>query len=102
LEVEGLHKRMDGHKHALTVHIPFASPSHASIALQVLEVDPELQPHAVKRILEVDGDILIARFACSTVRLTRLTVNAYLENVDLILKTLSAFGEDAARANPET
>ncbi len=67
---------MDGHKHALqvytrlvsqrpnksdrTVHIPFASPSHASIALQVLEVDPELQPHAVKRILEVDGDILIA------------------------------------------
>jgi len=95
---------MDDLKHSLTVHVPFASPSHASIALQVLEVDPELQPHAVKRVLEVDEEVLIAKFTCTTVRLTRLTVNAYLENVDLILKTLAAFGEDAARAmaNAET
>ncbi|KLO12746.1 transcription factor Pcc1, partial [Schizopora paradoxa] len=86
---------MSAFKHSLTVNVPFASPYHASIALQVLEVDPELQPHSVKRILEVDDNVLIANFNCSTVRLTRLTVNAYLENVDLVLKTLSAFGEDA-------
>lgn len=67
---------MNSHKHSLqvytsflslwidkdhrTVNVPFASPSHASIALQVLEVDSELQPHSVKRALDVDGNMLIA------------------------------------------
>jgi EKC/KEOPS complex subunit PCC1/LAGE3 len=42
------------------VRVPFASPKHASIAKQVIEVDKELQPQAVKRTLDVEGDILVA------------------------------------------
>jgi hypothetical protein len=40
--------------------IPFASEKHALIAKQTIEVDPELQPHAVKRTIEVEGNILVA------------------------------------------
>lgn len=43
-----------------TIEIPFASPKHALIAKQVIEVDPELQPHAVNRELVVEAEKLIA------------------------------------------
>jgi len=79
----------------VTVRIPFASAKHASIAKQVIEVDAELQLHAVQRILMVEDDTLIATFKTLTIRLARLTVNGFLENVDLVIRTLGAFGEDA-------
>jgi len=97
------------------------SPEHASIAKQVIDVDKELQPQAVKRELSIDGNKLIAyvfclffhhwrfagcvyeliflifnrRFDTLTVRLVRLTVNAFLENVELVVRTLASFVEDA-------
>ncbi|KAI0925787.1 hypothetical protein AcW1_008120 [Taiwanofungus camphoratus] len=82
---------------ASTVRIPFASEKHATIAKQVIEVDKELQPRAVKRTLMVEDNVLIGTFATLTVRLTRLTVNAFLENVDLVARTIGEFGEDAER-----
>jgi len=60
-----------------------------------IDVDRELQPQAVKRELSVDGNKLVAKFDTLTVRLARLTVNAFLENVDLVVRTLETFGEDA-------
>ncbi|TFK74096.1 Pcc1-domain-containing protein [Pluteus cervinus] len=86
--------------HKITLRIPFASPNHALIAKQVIEVDAELQPQAVKRELSVDGDVLVGTFTTLTVRLARLTVNAFLENVELVVRTLQGFGEDAANGKP--
>jgi len=63
-------------------------------------VDAELQPHAVHRILVVEEDTLIATFKTLTVRLARLTVNGFLENVDLVVRTLQEFGEDAEQKQP--
>ncbi|KIM39954.1 hypothetical protein M413DRAFT_74375 [Hebeloma cylindrosporum] len=80
--------------HTITVEIPFASSKHASIAKQVIEVDAELQPHAVKRELSVEDEKLIATFHTLTVRLARLTLNAFLENVDLVARTIEEFGDD--------
>ncbi|KAJ3510117.1 hypothetical protein NLJ89_g4851 [Agrocybe chaxingu] len=80
---------------SLTVEIPFASPKHAAIARQVIEVDAELQPQAVQRTLCVQDDKLIATFRTLTVRLARLTLNAFLENVDLVVRTIEHFGKDA-------
>jgi len=79
--------------HTINVEIPFASSKHASIAKQVIEVDAELQAHAVKRELSVQDDKLIATFHTLTVRLARLTLNAFLENVDLVVRTIEEFGE---------
>ncbi|KAF8920415.1 transcription factor Pcc1-domain-containing protein [Mucidula mucida] len=81
--------------HAITLEIPFASHKHAMIAKQTIEVDSELQPHAVKRTLSVEDNVLTAEFLTRTIRLARLTVNGFLENVDLVVRTLEAFGEDA-------
>jgi len=81
-----------------TVEIPFASTKHASIAKQVIEVDAELNPEAVKRELLVQDHKLIATFRTLTVRLARLTVNAFLENVDLVVRTVEHFGQDAEKS----
>ncbi|KAF7794799.1 hypothetical protein EIP86_005941 [Pleurotus ostreatoroseus] len=85
--------------HTITVRVPFASAKHASIAKQVIEVDKELQPQVVKRVLEVEDDVLVATFKTLTVRLARLVVNAYLENVDLVVRTIGEFGLDAERGS---
>ncbi|KAF9647194.1 transcription factor Pcc1 [Thelephora ganbajun] len=78
--------------HTVTVTIPLLSEEHARIAKQVLDVDRELQPHAVKRVLEVQGNNLIAKLSTLTIRLARLSTNAFLENIDLIVHTLDEFG----------
>ncbi|KAI0322746.1 transcription factor Pcc1-domain-containing protein [Amylostereum chailletii] len=83
--------------HTITVRIPFATPHHASIAKQVIEVDRELQPHAVERALVVEDAVLIATFSTLTVRLARLTLNAFLENVDLVVRTIAEFGDESER-----
>jgi len=88
--------------HKVTIEIPFASPKHALIAKQVIEVDPELQPHAVKRQLAVEDEKLIATFSTLTVRLARLTANAFLENVDLAVRTIQEFNEEAEKLLPKS
>jgi len=79
------------------VEIPFASAKHASIAKQAIEVDAELSPQAVKRELSVNDNKLIATFHTLTVRLARLTLNAFLENVDLVVRTINQFGAEAEK-----
>ncbi|KAK7463535.1 hypothetical protein VKT23_006883 [Stygiomarasmius scandens] len=85
--------------HTVTVQIPFASAKHALIAKQAIEVDAELQPQAVKRTITVEGEILKATFSTLTIRLARLTVNAFLENVDLVVRTIQQFGQDAEKTS---
>lgn len=84
-----------GEWHKISVRVPFANSKHADIAKQVIEVDRELQPQAVKRELTVEGDVLVASFSTLTVRLARLSLNSFLENVDLVVRTISQFGDDA-------
>ncbi|KAG5647005.1 hypothetical protein DXG03_001729 [Asterophora parasitica] len=83
--------------HNITLEIPFSSHQHATYAKQTIEVDAELQPQAVKRTLEVKDNLLVATFSTLTIRLARLTTNAFLENVDLVVRTLEAFVDEADR-----
>ncbi|KAH7341963.1 transcription factor Pcc1-domain-containing protein [Rhizoctonia solani] len=91
----------DNKWHTITVRVPFLSPAHASIAQRTIQVDKELQPHAVKRTLTVEGDVLLATFSSLTLRLARLTLNGFLENVDLVSRTLMEFGDHAASVNSQ-
>jgi EKC/KEOPS complex subunit PCC1/LAGE3 len=88
--------------HTVTVRIPFVSNKHATIAKQVINVDAELQKEVVKRTLTVEGDELIATFQTLTIRLARLSLNGFLENVDLIVRTIAEFGEEADMAGTGT
>ncbi|KZV73006.1 transcription factor Pcc1 [Peniophora sp. CONT] len=83
--------------HTVSARIPFATPAHAVLAKQVIDVDRELQPHAVKRVLTVEDNTLIATFETLTVRLARLTLNAFLENVDLVSRTIMEFGDESEK-----
>ncbi|KZV97433.1 Pcc1-domain-containing protein [Exidia glandulosa HHB12029] len=83
--------------HTVTVRVPFQSPEHASVALNVIGVDNELQPRVVKRTLAVEGNELVATFSTLTVRLARLALNAFLDNLDLVVRTLGEFGDEAAK-----
>lgn len=40
---------------------------------------------------------MLRTFTCLTIRLARLTVNSFLENIELVVRTLGEFGEDAER-----
>jgi EKC/KEOPS complex subunit PCC1/LAGE3 len=55
----------------------------------------------VKRILQVEDDILIAEFSTLTIRLARLAANAFLETVDLVVRTMAEFGPEEDTANAE-
>ncbi|KAJ3714207.1 transcription factor Pcc1-domain-containing protein [Lentinula raphanica] len=88
--------------HSVTLKIPFASEKHALIAKQAIEVDSELQPHIVKRRISVDGDVLVAEFSTLTIRLARLAANAFLENVDLVVRTIEMFSEEADKSPPSS
>jgi len=87
---------VNGDWHTINVEIPLPSSKHALIVKQVIEVDAELQPNAVKRELSVQDDKLIATFRTLTVRLARLTLNAFLENVDLVVRTIEEFGDNSS------
>jgi len=84
-----------GDWHRLTVEIPLTSSRHADIVKKVIEVDPELQSHAVKRELIIKDNTLVATFTTQTIRLARLTINSFLENVDLVVRTLGEYGDEA-------
>ncbi|KAG6856885.1 hypothetical protein H0H87_012465 [Tephrocybe sp. NHM501043] len=88
--------------HNITLEIPFASHKHALFAKQTIEVDAELQPQAVRRTLGVKDNVLVATFSTLTVRLARLTTNAFLENVDLVVRTLAEFGEEAEKGRSKS
>ncbi|KAG8935067.1 hypothetical protein FRC01_009107 [Tulasnella sp. 417] len=83
--------------HTMTIKLPMVSEEHATIVKRVIDVDKELQSHVVKRTLTTEGNVLVATFKTLTVRLARLTLNSFLENVDLVVRTLSEFAEDAAQ-----
>jgi hypothetical protein len=46
-----------------------------------------------------DGGGESRTFKTLTIRLARLTVNGFLENADLVIRTLGEFGEEAAAAH---
>ncbi|KAF8575160.1 transcription factor Pcc1, partial [Ramaria rubella] len=84
------------------VKVPFNSSKHAEIARRVLQVDAELQPNFVQKHLTTEGDLLVASFSTITVRLARLSLNSFLENLDLVVRTLGEYADEAEQVNSST
>src|SRR5947207_193691 len=76
-----------------SLSIPFPTPLLASQALQILSPDKELKEHLVKRTLFTEGKTLVAEFECVSARMARISVNAFLESVDLVLTSMGELGE---------
>ncbi|WWC67996.1 uncharacterized protein I206_101915 [Kwoniella pini CBS 10737] len=80
--------------HKTTIRIPFYTSQHAQIAKQALEVDKEQNGSFVHRELLTEGDILIANYETTTVRLLRLSTNSFLSSLDLVIRTMTSFASD--------
>jgi EKC/KEOPS complex subunit PCC1/LAGE3 len=83
------------------------------MAKAIIDVDKELNPQTVKRTLTVEDDHLLAcvrnffdfveaskiarhrTFKTLTIRLARLAVNSFLEDIELVLRTLAEFADEA-------
>jgi len=81
------------HANCGSLKIPFPSPVLASQALQILSPDKELREDQVKRTLSIDGTDLRVKFECVSARMARVSVNAFLENLDLVVSSMSELGE---------
>lgn len=74
----------------LEVHYP--SDEWATMVLNCLSVDSELQPDKLRREISVQGTKLRVGFATSDLRLLRAAFNAFMDMLILATKTLEQFG----------
>ncbi|VVT58494.1 uncharacterized protein SAPINGB_P006237 [Magnusiomyces paraingens] len=72
----------------LTLKIPFDSEPHANVVLQSLLPDKELRPDQVTRILSLEGPILVADYSAASDRVLRVTINALLDSVAMLVEAI--------------
>ena len=72
----------------------FSCPSHAEIALSSLSVDTELSPERSTKILSLDGELLICKFAATDTRALRVTISAFCDMLCVVIRMLRDFGDE--------
>ncbi|CAO1623206.1 unnamed protein product [Sympodiomycopsis kandeliae] len=78
-------------KHSLTLNFPAPTPHHAEQIASILRVDKPLRPYDTTITYSTQSTNVNVQLKTSTVRLMRLAVNAILEDISLICKTMEAF-----------
>ncbi|KTW32713.1 uncharacterized protein T551_00198 [Pneumocystis jirovecii RU7] len=78
--------------HAIDISIPFPNEWLPSQIATVLSVDPELKEQVIYREIKVDGSYLFASFQSADLKTLRVSVDAFLDNVVLIIRTVNECG----------
>ncbi|WFD24643.1 low-specificity L-threonine aldolase [Malassezia equina] len=79
-------------RHTVTVQIPCPDETTAKTIQQVLWVDRELRPQDVIKTAKVQSNgALEVHIQATTLRHLRLSLNAFLEDTALIVRTMDAF-----------
>ncbi|KAI8909110.1 L antigen family member 3 [Gorgonomyces haynaldii] len=71
--------------HQLELEIPFPSNRLAEIALQVVQVDKEVN---VNRELKTRDNVFVIQLETEELKLLRTVVSSLLEHIDLIIQTM--------------
>lgn len=74
------------------VRIPFPSGALAEIALRSLQPDGEVKPDQVSRMLSLDDCNLVVDFESSSVRNARVSLQAFFDNVEVIIRAMDELG----------
>ena len=76
--------------------VPFANAKHAQIVLKTLEVDQEPRRELISKRLSLvnDSKHLKAEWTACEARLLRVSVNALIDHIHLILETIDQFEEE--------
>ncbi|KAG5513803.1 hypothetical protein PMAC_000841 [Pneumocystis sp. 'macacae'] len=75
--------------HIINISIPFPNEWLSSQVATVLSVDPELKERIIHREIKVDGLHLFVSFQSSDLKALRVSVDAFLDNVVLIVRTVN-------------
>ncbi|KAI0160359.1 Pcc1-domain-containing protein [Xylariaceae sp. FL1272] len=93
---------------ALSIHVPFPTKRLASTALRSLQVDKELSP-LVSRTFSLgaseqvsvettpdmdETNVLCVEYRATTNRMLRVSVNSFMESLNLILEVMQELDED--------
>lgn len=73
---------------SLSVKVPFPSSSLADIAKQALEPDSEVKPTEVQKTFRVLDDDLYIDFTCISVRMARVALQSFLDNLEVVVRTM--------------
>lgn len=82
--------------HEFVVYVPFPSPLEAEIARESLA--PDREPHgSVVKELTVTDNVLAIRWKTENPRLLRISVNNFLDQLSLVMRTMQRFGPPVYR-----
>ncbi|KAK9724829.1 hypothetical protein RND81_05G101500 [Saponaria officinalis] len=74
------------------LEVNFESDEKASIVCAALNVDKELQPDKVKRVMSVSNGKLAVHFEAVEARFLRASFSAFVDVLTLATKTIEQFG----------
>lgn len=72
--------------------IEMPSESYAEIVAKAINVDPELRPDEVSRIIHVDGNAFIIDIAATDLKSLRTSVSSVYDFIRVSLAALAEFG----------
>ncbi|KAG4303210.1 hypothetical protein PCK1_000548 [Pneumocystis canis] len=75
------------------ISIPFLTEQLASQVATVLLVDPELKEHVIYKKIKTNGLYLLASFQSVNLKALRVSVDAFLGNIILIIRTINECGD---------
>ncbi|KAG5437749.1 hypothetical protein PCANB_000462 [Pneumocystis canis] len=79
--------------HTIDISIPFLTEQLASQVATVLLVDPELKEHVIYKKIKTNGLYLLASFQSVNLKALRVSVDAFLGNIILIIRTINECGD---------
>ncbi|XP_003462219.3 EKC/KEOPS complex subunit LAGE3 isoform X2 [Cavia porcellus] len=83
--------------HTFALSVPFPTPLDAEIALGSLAPDAEPQPGVIGKELTASVSTLAIRWTAQDVRLLRVSVLSFLEQLSLVVQTMQRFGPPVSR-----
>ncbi|XP_005414261.1 PREDICTED: EKC/KEOPS complex subunit LAGE3 [Chinchilla lanigera] len=83
---------LESRPHILALSIPFPTPLDARIALGSLAPDAEPHPEVIGKELTASGSTLDVRWTAQDMRLLRVSVLSFLEQLSLVVQTMQRFG----------
>ncbi|KAJ9071598.1 hypothetical protein DSO57_1035439 [Entomophthora muscae] len=85
--------------HSVEIEIPFPNAKFAHIAKQVLEVDKELKHNEISRSIYIDSEaptILKSKFSSNSKKMIRVSINSFVDMLNLVAATQAKFHLDEA------
>ncbi|CAI9302269.1 unnamed protein product [Lactuca saligna] len=94
METDAQEKNLNKWDFTCDVEVDCKSEENACIIYSTLNVDKELQPDKVRRLMSVSNGKLSVRFEAVEARFLRASFSAFMDALTLATKTIEQFGKD--------